>query len=381
MPRLLRPLAVGLCVVIAQLSLAPSAAARQYTLTPIPIGDYNVLGPDAVNNAGQVTGVLFRSGTPAPPPHAFFWSATDGLTDIGPGLTTESIGDSGTVVGHQIGGQSFLWTPADGMRLLSSLPGGAPFGGSQPALARDVNASGQVLAESLDPRNRAFVYNPDGTLRVLPLPAEAGGLPLSDVTVVTLSNRGDAAGWIRFSNGGASTNQAVVWPAEGGFRLLDDLPGGIVFSQADVVNSRGQVSGSGIAEGGQRPVIWQPDGRIVDLGLLPGKKFGGTAGINDAGEVAGWSSDEDSLTSRAFVWTESEGLLDLNNLLDATGGGWTLTGGQDINNSGQILVNGWFEGRYRGALLTPVPEPAALALLAPAGLAALRRRRRGTTTA
>ena len=161
-----------------------------------------------------------------------------------------------------------------------------------------------------------------------------------------------------------------MWPAAGGVRLLDDLPAGPIWSEAILMNTRGQVAGSGMNEAAsQRPVMWTADGRIVDMGL--------TSGINDAGEIVGWAGRIETVTERAFVWTESEGMLDLNDLLDDSGAGWTLRSAQAINDSGQILVRGIFDGRFTAALLTPiVPEPAATGLLAAAGLTALRRRRR-----
>src|SRR5437762_1541669 len=83
-----------------------------------------------------------------------------------------------------------------------------------------------------------------------------------------------------------------------------------------------------------------------------------TSGLNDLGEVVGWSRADDPESTRAFIWTESEGMLDLNNLLGASGTGWTLDTPQGINNAGQILTSAWFNGQYRAALLTPVPEPS-----------------------
>jgi probable HAF family extracellular repeat protein len=126
--------------------------------------------------------------------------------------------------------------------------------------------------------------------------------------------------------------------------------------------------------------MWTPDGRLVDLGLLPGRPMAGTSGINEAGVIVGWAGGVENVTERAFVWTESEGMLDLNDLLDGSGAGWTLRSAQAINDSGQILVNGQFGGRFTAALLTPVvPEPGVFGLVGVSALAvgrALGRRSR-----
>ncbi len=70
--------------------------------------------------------------------------------------------------------------------------------------------------------------------------------------------------------------------------------------------------------------------------------------------------------------------MPLTGLLDATGRGWVLTNAFDVNDRGQIVGVGIFQGRQQGFLLTPVPEPTAGLLIA-AGVAAvtLRRRRGG----
>jgi len=85
--------------------------------------------------------------------------------------------------------------------------------------------------------------------------------------------------------------------------------------------------------------------------------------------------------ARAFVWTEEEGALPLTSLLDASGRGWVLTNPFDINDRGQIVGQGIYQGRQQGFLLTPVPEPTAVLPIACAATAVLRRRRGALRTA
>ena len=67
-------------------------------------------------------------------------------------------------------------------------------------------------------------------------------------------------------------------------------------------------------------------------------------------------------------------MQDLNNLITA-GAGWTLRSAYAINTSGQIVGGGNnAAGQFHAFLLTPVPEPALLAVPALAGTALARRR-------
>jgi probable HAF family extracellular repeat protein len=128
------------------------------------------------------------------------------------------------------------------------------------------------------------------------------------------------------------------------------------------MNSRGQIIGQGHT-GHQRAVLWEPDGSVRDLGTLPGQTFAGTSRINDHGEIVGWSAGPGGTESwRAFLWTEDEGMLDLNDLLDASGRRWDLEIASGINESGQIIASGWLDGHHGAVLLTPVvPEPTTMA--------------------
>jgi probable HAF family extracellular repeat protein len=76
--------------------------------------------------------------------------------------------------------------------------------------------------------------------------------------------------------------------------------------------------------------IWNTGSGMTDLGTLGGDSSY-ALGINDSGEVVGYSYLADNVTRHAFTWTASGGMVDLGTL---PGGAWSE--GQKINASGQI---------------------------------------------
>jgi probable HAF family extracellular repeat protein len=76
--------------------------------------------------------------------------------------------------------------------------------------------------------------------------------------------------------------------------------------------------------------IWNSGGGMTDLGTLGGNTSYAT-GINDSGQVVGYSYLADDVTRHAFIWTASGGMVDLGTL---PGGAWSQ--GENINASGEI---------------------------------------------
>jgi hypothetical protein len=68
------------------------------------------------------------------------------------------------------------------------------------------------------------------------------------------------------------------------------------------------------------------------------------------------------MADRAFLFTSGIGLVDLNSLINPLSG-WELEQAIGINNAGRIAGIGQIGGLRHAFLLTPVPEPANLALL------------------
>jgi probable HAF family extracellular repeat protein len=100
--------------------------------------------------------------------------------------------------------------------------------------------------------------------------------------------------------------------------------------------------------------------------------------LNELGQVVGSATVGSG--QHAMIWTNTpeHTRTDLNTLIPPDSGWAYLAEAYDINDSGQIVGYGRLVGSNfdRAFLLTPVPEPASLSLLALAGLAILRRRRR-----
>ena len=96
--------------------------------------------------------------------------------------------------------------------------------------------------------------------------------------------------------------------------------------------------------------------------------------INASGLIVGNSQRIAGSAAVATVWFASNGLpVDLNTLIPAASG-WNLLSAEGVNEAGDIVGFGTYQGSTRAFLLT-VPSPSVAGVLAAAGLLSHRRRR------
>lgn len=178
--------------------------------------------------------------------------------------------------------------------------------------------------------------------------------------------------------------ESFFWSEEtGAIPIIAPGPGG--YYSAQDINNLGQVVGSaGAPSAGSEGYVWSPNSPAFNIGLLPDidPGLGGTVaiGINDESQVVGvFGSSSFDDYFRAILYEDGE-LYDLNDLIPANSG-WTLEAAFDINNEGQIVGNGIFNGQEQDFLLTPItrtepqpiPEPSTtLATLAFGAFGALK---------
>jgi probable HAF family extracellular repeat protein len=130
-------------------------------------------------------------------------------------------------------------------------------------------------------------------------------------------------------------------------------------SAAWAINDLGQVVGSSNipTELHVRHAFIYSNGVLTDLDARIGA--GGSIGndINNRGQIVGFSGG-----LGAFV-LRGDDAESLNALLDhATG--WQISDVSAINDQGQIAATGVLDGTSYAVLLTPVPEPAIVGMLA-----------------
>jgi probable HAF family extracellular repeat protein len=155
-------------------------------------------------------------------------------------------------------------------------------------------------------------------------------------------------------------------------------PGQFSTGMALAVNDAGTIVGfQNPGSGSARAAIFNGDGTYTDLGAL-GLTDSSANDVNNAGVIVGDAFGEDTGgVFRAYGFVYQNGTMtDLMTLLPA-GSGWSeIFEVNEINEFGQIVGAGLFNGEVRAFVMTPVPEPGSVTVLAIAGAGLLARRRR-----
>jgi len=206
-------------------------------------------------------------------------------------------------------------------------------GGSNSTEVQAINDAGQVVGAS---GGRAFLWE-NGVMQDL------GVLP--GMLYSWADDIDEAGRVVGYSSDGTSGIRAFIWTAGGGMQALPDLPGGCC-SQAHGMNDAGQVVGTSRTAGGEPHAVRWDGGVITDLHTLAGGSSEAWK-INELGQSVGWwwngSYEENTVTeSGSFTWTASAGMVLL-------GGGTGDRGAAiGINDAGDIV--GWSEPSPGGEL-------------------------------
>jgi len=358
-------------VTVLLFALVSQAWSQTYSVT-----DLGPLNPAAINNLGQVVGDY--NG------RAFIWTKFGGTRDLGtlPGGTfsrATAINDLGLVVGNadsqpvicdgflsqQFPG--FVWSRATGMQPIGSVPRGGFSACVFITSPTDVNDSGHIVGST----GKISTTYIDGFELTTATPMILFAGPYQANTN-GINNWGAIVGQTRVSDS-PSITQAALWNND----LLTDLgslggnPNDWSFcSAANSINDLGQVVGWSstlsvcypdlISGGFVHAFLWTQGAGMQDLGTLPGDTSSMARKINSFGQVIGASGtalswdglDRLDLAGRPFLWTQQNGMRDLNTLIPANSG-WVLGSARGINIWGQIVGSGARNGRPHGFLLTP----------------------------
>lgn len=317
---------------------------------------------NAINDAGQIAGDSFVVNNDAI--HGFLYSggSMQDLDTLSGDSHAFGINSLGQAVGYSTTstGNDHAVLYNGGVQDLGTLGGPASH-------AYGINTIGTIVgdADLASGSTHAFVRTAaNGTL------TDIGTLGGDFSSASAINELGHVVG-LAYVN--STDDHAFIWTATGGMKDLGILPS-TTDSEAYAVNLKDQVVGTSENVGSPAHGFLYSNGVMQDVGTLGGDTA--PAGINDLGQVVGASYLADGVTQDAFLY-DSNGIHDLNKLIDATSG-WQLQNANAINNEGDIVGAGFINGDQHAFLLvptTPVPEPAsALTLVVFASIGLLARR-------
>jgi probable HAF family extracellular repeat protein len=286
-----------------------SLAASTYTLTYM--GNFY---PQAINDSGQVVGYGIVGNQ-----YAGLLYSNGGIQVIAGASGATDINNNGQILGSNQGG-SFLYD--NGSMSTTWPPDFRPV---------SINDNGQIAGNQGSP-HRAFMYE-NGVL------SEIGGSISGDAVVQDINNQGQVL----------ITGPGRTYIYDKG--NLTDI-GGI---SGYAINNTGEVVGTHHNINNEAHAFLYDNGIMTDLGTLDGHAGSSALGINDLDQIVGQSTRSWN-DSAAFLYQDNT-LFDLNDLLVDSVTGWNLDAAKAINNTGQIVGFGTYNGQIgSGFLLTPTGE-------------------------
>ena len=362
---------VTLLVTVATSTLA---FAQQYTITVLDhLGGHNESRAMGINNLGQIVGFTVDADGNS---HAATWQSSGSgqhlpvLSQANPISEAYRINDAGQIVGKartDSNATHAAYWAGGGVTDIGVIGGVTSF-------ANDINEAGVVAGSSDATRGSvAFTWTPGG-----------GFVNYGNFNTLDAQQRAGFNG-INDTGGLVGTAYRLFSPFKAIKSTAGNLsvteispPGQFSTGMALAVNDTGTIVGyQNPGSGGAHAAIFDGSGGFQDLGAL-GLTDSQASDINAAGVIVGHAFGDDgqgNFLAKSFVY-QNEVMTDLLTLI-APGSGWTeLFQANGVNNLGQIVGVGVFNGEIRGYVLTPVPEPASASFVGAGAVALLARRRR-----
>ena len=317
----------------------PAIAHAQYAYDIVPIDGT----PAAINNQGQVVGEIYSAQYGQF--HAYEYSNGQ-TTDLFPadpnGSSASGINDKGQICGTNGVTGPFVYDSATGATQTLGLPHKYyPI-----TYANAINQSGEVAGEYGGGGGpvHAFLYS-SGTGQFHDI-NQLGGYSTADA----INNLGQAAGTTTIGNQTNSQDSAFVY-SNGVTQAIGLLPGGESI-EVKGINDSGDVIGYSDGTGFSSHAFLYHNGKMLDLSAALGPSSSFADGINNAGDVVGEAGIGGFLYRNGTAQS-------LNSLIDPSLG-WNIREGVAINNAGQIVGFGNLGGFIMTPHLAAVPAPSSL---------------------